>query len=97
MIALTPREREIVSLILKRRLSHVEVWAFGSRVGGKPRPFSDLDLAILSPQPLPFGLLAELSEDFEEADLDFKVDLIDYSRLSPSWKSRINACHEMIS
>ena len=97
MIRMTPREREIVGSILERRISGLEVWAFGSRVDGNPRPFSDLDLAIVSDQPLSLSLLAELAEDFEQSDLDFKVDLLDYGRLPPSWKARIKAHHETIS
>ena len=97
MIYLTPREREIVGSILERGIPGLEVWAFGSRVDGNPRPFSDLDLAIVSDKPLSLSELAKLAEDFELSDLDFKVDLIDYGRLPTSWKARIEAHHETIA
>ncbi len=96
MIHLKPGERERVREILKRRISNCEVWVFGSRVDGNPRPFSDLDLVLVSEKPLSFGLLAQLAEDFEESDLDFKVDLVELSRLSPSFRERLSAHHEIL-
>ena len=55
------------------------VWAFGSRVGGTAKDFSDLDLAILGDKPVPHAVLADLSEAFRESDLPFKVDVIDWT------------------
>ena len=73
-----------------RRLPGVEVRAFGSRVHGENlKPFSDLDLAIISESLLDIGKLAELKEAFTESSLPFKVDLLDWSVTSERFKNLI--------
>lgn len=54
-LQLTPQERAIVQAILREHIPAHTVWAFGSRAGRQPKPHSDLDLAIVSPTPLPAG------------------------------------------
>jgi type I restriction enzyme S subunit len=76
---LRPGEWEIVRDLLRRHVPNREVWAFGSRVKGTAKPYSDLDLAILGDQPLPLSTMADLAEDFIESDLPFKVDLVDWA------------------
>jgi predicted nucleotidyltransferase len=51
ILNLTPAEWEIVRELLSRHVPDHEVWAFDSRVNGRAKPFSDLDLAILGRQP----------------------------------------------
>ena len=52
-------ELDLIQGILGNIVPQCEVWAFGSRVGGPCKPYSDLDIAIVSAQPLPLQLLAE--------------------------------------
>ncbi|MGA2350287.1 MAG: nucleotidyltransferase domain-containing protein [Terracidiphilus sp.] len=82
-------EWEIVSSILERHVPCLEVWAFGSRVKGTAKPFSDLDLAILGSQPLTLSTLAELADDFSESDLPFKVDIVDWATTSERFRKVI--------
>ncbi|MDD4863974.1 MAG: nucleotidyltransferase domain-containing protein [Alishewanella agri] len=74
-LLISEQEWRQVSTILQRLLPNYEVWAFGSRVQGNPKPYSDLDLVIINEQPLPLTQLAELAEAFSESDLPWKVDL----------------------
>jgi predicted nucleotidyltransferase len=74
-----PEELAIVRSILARRVPDREVRAFGSRVAGPAKPFSDLDLAVMGDTPLPSSILADLEEDFRESDLPFKVDVVDWA------------------
>jgi predicted nucleotidyltransferase len=78
-LELRPGELQIVREILQRHLRDHTVWAFGSRVKGRAKPYSDLDLAVLGDQPLSFAIRADLAEDFSESDLTFKVDIIDWA------------------
>ena len=64
MLQLSAQEREIVEKILKRHIPHYAVWAFGSRVTGTTKKTADLDLTVISDQPLSLTLQAELKEDF---------------------------------
>ena len=66
---------QIVRDILSKHVPHYEVWAFGSRVKGIVKPFSDLDLAIITEQPLSIAQSAALDEAFSQSDLPWKVDV----------------------
>lgn len=90
-LQVTPQQWLIVQRILQQYLSGYPVWAFGSRVSGPCKPYSDLDLAIVGTQPLSFALLAEVAEAFSESDLPWKVDLIDWSTTSQAFRQRILA------
>lgn len=76
-IDITPEERAIVLRILNEIVPDREVRAFGSRVTGKAKPFSDLDLAIMGDEPLPLETRARLEETFSESELPWKVDILD--------------------
>jgi len=78
-IDLRPGDLESVLRILAGHVPEREVRAFGSRVSGTARDFSDLNLAILGDEPLPATVLADLQEAFRESDLPFKVDVIDWA------------------
>lgn len=70
---------EIVRSILQKHVPQYEVWAFGSRARCAAKPYSDLDLAVITDQPLPLKTSASLSDDFSESDLPWKVDVVDWA------------------
>ena len=78
-IDITPEERAIVLQILNEIVPNREVRVFGSRVTGKAKPFSDLDLAIMGDEPLPLETRARLEEAFSESDLPWQVDVLDWA------------------
>jgi type I restriction enzyme S subunit len=82
--------------ILKEHVPDCEVWVFGSRAGPLAKPFSDLDLAIVSPDGLAVRRLALLSAAFEESDLPIKVDLVDWKSANPAFRDRVAGSHEVI-
>ncbi len=96
MIDLEHGELAMVREILERHLAGHEVWAYGSRVHGRRKPSSDLDLAVAGEVPLALGLVASLELDFEESDLPFKVDIVDLASVSASFRERICARHEVL-
>jgi type I restriction enzyme S subunit len=83
---LSPGELEIVRGILRRHVPGLAVRAFGSRVKGTARRYSDLDLAIITARPLPFDLIGRLREDFSESDLPFRVDVLDWATTSDPFR-----------
>ncbi len=89
MLDLSPEHLRITRKILQDRVPDLPVWVFGSRVTGKARKYSDLDLAIGGEQPLSFALLAELEHDFSESDLDFRGDIIDWTSVNDEFKAAI--------
>jgi predicted nucleotidyltransferase len=82
---LTPKHLKIIHDILR---NYKDVYAFGSRVKGTYKKFSDLDLCIK--QPLSGYEIELLNEKFTESDLPFKVDLVVYNELSDSFKKIID-------
>jgi len=84
------RHLETVLAILDRHLLDHTVWAFGSRVTDKARPYSDLDLVVVGKEPLALSLIADLAEAFDESDLPFKVDIVDWARTNESFRQIIN-------
>jgi predicted nucleotidyltransferase len=91
MLNLTPSQKQIVSTILATLAADCDVWVFGSRAKGTPKPFSDLDLCLKAKngKPLTFNQLAELEEAFSESPLPFKVDIVDWYTLSEPFKLAI--------
>jgi predicted nucleotidyltransferase len=90
-LQLLPGELEIVREILRRHVPEREVWAFGSRVKGRVKPYSDLDLAFLGDQPLPLSTQVDLAEDFSESDLPYKVDIVDWATTSERFRQIIRS------
>ena len=96
MIDLSATYFTIVTGILQRLIPDYEVWAFGSRVTGTARKYSDLDMTVISDQPLDFGLLGNLRDAFSESDLPFKVDIVDWSSTSAEFKEIIKKHYEVL-
>jgi len=96
MIKATPGQLRLISGILAVNVPGVEVRAFGSRVGGKPKAYSDLDLALVGPAKLAPAVLETLREAFEESDLPFRVDLLDWHAISKDFQKVILAKYELL-
>ena len=89
MIDLSPQQLQIVKDILKQHLPNNQVLAFGSRVTGKAKPHSDLDLAIVTTQPLSIHSIGLLKEAFASSDLAIRVDIVDLARTENDFKEII--------
>jgi len=87
LLDIRPDHWALVRAILYAHVPQYEVWAFGSRATWQAKPYSDLDLAILSAEPLPLALSAALADAFSEADLPWRVDVLDWATTSPSFRA----------
>lgn len=85
-LQLSQRELKEVRKILQQHIPACSVWAFGSRITGKARKYSDLDLVIMTETPLTLADKADLTAAFDEADLKFKVDIVDWAAISPEFR-----------
>lgn len=92
-VQMEPRHWRMVQDILRRLVPEATVWAFGSRATGTAKPHSDLDLAIVAPRPLGLAREAALREAFEESDLPFRVDVVDWCGLPSGLQERILRQH----
>lgn len=88
-IDVSVRDLEQIRDILRKHLPDRKVAAFGSRVTGSAKPFSDLDLVVMGEQPIPTAALANLREELDESDLPFKVDLVEWASTASSFRKII--------
>ncbi len=91
MLDLTDEQRCLVDRILRKVLpDNAEIMIYGSRVTGKARPYSDLDIMVKASNPLTLVQLSELQEYFSESDLPFLVDITDWHSINNDFKARIS-------
>jgi predicted nucleotidyltransferase len=96
MIDLAPEQLAIVRRLLAVQVPECEVRAFGSRVLGKAKPHSDLDIALYGPVRLPLARLAALREAFQDCALPIRVDVIDWHAISENFRNIIAAKFEIL-
>ncbi|TXT37702.1 MAG: hypothetical protein FD135_3394 [Comamonadaceae bacterium] len=89
LIDVCPKHWELVRSILQKHVPQHEVWAFGSRAKWTAKPYSDLDLAVITSHVLPLKTSADLSNDFSESDLPWKVDVVDWASTRESFRKII--------
>lgn len=97
MIDVPPEHLETVKRILAEHVPDCEVRAFGSRVTGTAKDYSDLDLAIVCDDKLDPDTLRLLREAFEESDLPFRVDVVDWHAISPEFRAVVDTRYEPVA
>jgi uncharacterized protein len=90
-VLLTPLQLQAIQSILAQQVPQAQVFAFGSRVNGNPRKYSDIDLAIVMPQPLGLRKLRQLKDAFEDSDLPICVDIVDWCLADADFKAAVAA------
>jgi predicted nucleotidyltransferase len=88
-IDLKPQDWNEVCRILQIHAPDYPVWAFGSRVKRKAKAYSDLDLAIITQQPLSLSEMAIIKEAFDDSNLPIRVDIVDWAATSPAFQKII--------
>ncbi len=96
MIDVKPEQLFEIKGVLGEHVPRWEVRAFGSRVTGRAKPWSDLDLAVAGPTPLGWLNVAWLIEAFQESTLPFRVDVLDWHDVSPAFQAIIDKEYEVI-
>jgi len=86
MIDLTPAQLREVLTILETHVPDCEVRVFGSRYKGTAAKYSDLDLVLIGRTKLEITLLAKVNDAFEESDLPFRVDVLDWNAITPEFQ-----------
>lgn len=97
MISITSQQLRLINKILQDFVPECEVRAFGSRVNGRHREYSDLDLVILGKEKLPWQVMSNLREAFAESDLPFRVDVLDWHDISPEFQQIIAQNYAIIA
>lgn len=92
-LLISEQEYQIVQTVLRQCIPQHTVWAFGSRAGGQPKPYSDLDLAVLGEAALSLSEHADLADAFSESDLPYKVDIVDWHLIGDDFRRIVQANH----
>jgi uncharacterized protein len=77
----------------KLALSHIDttqhkVFVFGSHVRGNNRRWSDIDLGIDGgSNPLHPEVIINLQDTFENSDLPYKVDVVNFAHVTPDFRT----------
>lgn len=96
MIEVADEHLQSIKEILRRAVPQCEVRAFGSRVQGSAKKHSDLDLALIGPTELSLAQLAQLRAQFEESDIPFRVDFVDWATIDDSFRAIIEKKYVVI-
>ena len=96
MLDLPENQLQLVRGILQEIAPDREVWAFGSRVKGTAKPYSDLDLVIRGEKDLPIRIMNRLVEAFQESDLPIRVDVLEWCAISPAFRQVIEQKYAVV-
>jgi uncharacterized protein len=83
----TDAHMQVIFKSIKVHLPNAKVYAFGSRVSGTPRQYSDLDIALDNGQSIDISDIAKIKETLENTDLPIQVDMVDYHSISESFRA----------
>lgn len=93
-VDLKPQEKKLVIDLITQHLPNTTVWAFGSRVTFTSSPYSDLDLVAFT-NPSQQAQVSMLKEAFEESNLPFRVDFLEWDSIPENFRQNIEG--EVIS
>ncbi|MFH1175247.1 MAG: nucleotidyltransferase domain-containing protein [bacterium] len=78
-------------------LSQYKVFFFGSRVFGGGSDRSDIDLGIEGKNPVPIREFENIKEEIEEIPILYKVELVDFKKVSPEFYNFAKKSIEIIN
>lgn len=96
------RETEVKNMIVKvmennaARLRGHRVFLFGSRATGDAGPHSDFDIGVVGDEPLPLDDYYAIEDQLDDLPTLFKIDWVDFNRVSPRFSERASQQVEMI-
>ena len=78
-----------MDLILEILAPIKAIWVFGSRAKGTARSFSDIDICLQNDLQIPDSELAQYRIEFQESNLPYKVDLVDFHDVDDDFRKLI--------
>lgn len=90
-IALRTDQLRLVRTILRSHVPDREVRAFGSRVTGRCKPVSDLDLCVMGTGRLRPDALERLRLAFSESSLPMRVDVVEWNTLKTAFRKIVES------
>lgn len=86
---LSPKIRRDLLKVLEKHLDmkKYQVFLFGSRVVGRNLGRSDIDIGIDGDSPLPASIKLELEAELDKLPILYKIDLVDFKKVSARFKN----------
>ncbi len=69
-------DKDLIIQSIRKKNPAARILAFGSRIDGRFKKYSDMDIAIRSTKNLEFSKLSEFKEIFENSNISFKIDIV---------------------
>lgn len=90
-MSITDEEKSLIIKIARSIFpdNAITFYIFGSRAKNSARESSDLDLMIKGNDRISFGRIGFLKEAFDESNLTYKVDVVDYYQLEEHFRENI--------
>ncbi|MBU0650648.1 nucleotidyltransferase domain-containing protein, partial [bacterium] len=67
-------------------INEYEIFLFGSRASDLASDRSDIDIGILSKEPLPLATLNDIKSDIEEIKTLYSIDIVDFASAADDFK-----------
>jgi len=96
LIAITDKEKIIIETIISEYAPDFDVLVFGSRYSHTQKNHSDIDLAFIGQIKMDFKTRVRLENAFEESDLPYFVDVVDYLSVSGDFRKIIDNGNEYL-
>ena len=96
IIDLSPDERLEVEQMMRRHVPTAEIGVIGSRVDGRARASSDLDIVVMGEESTPVEVIQALRYDFQYSGLSVAVDLVCYASCSTAFRQVINSTYQVL-
>jgi len=88
MINLEQRYIEFIKKTVAKHLSNYTLYMFGSRVTGRAKKYSDIDIAIKSDN-FTQEIKNKLQMEFDNSTLPYEVDIINLNEISDTFRNII--------
>lgn len=80
-------KKEILEIVGKYLdLNKYKIFVFGSRISGGGSERSDIDVGIDGPDEVPYEIMAKFKEDIENLPTLYKIEIVDFQKVSPDFK-----------
>lgn len=96
-LCLEKEHLEAIQRILEAHFAGLEVDAYGPRVTGVGlTPETTLNVVVVSDKPIPVEEMLNVEKAFADKELPFRVDVIDWAKLTESMQKSIRKEHVVI-
>lgn len=89
MIDLDEKYVNFIKKAFDERLNNYKLYLFGSRAKGRARKYSDIDLAVDSPE-LTDKIKSDLEIYFTDSTIPYEIDIVDLNNISEKFKNIIS-------